>query len=183
MTLVDLLIPIGVASVALFFYSFLSWTVLPFHSSDWSDLENDDALRASVRGLKLAPGVYLFPRAKNHAAAKTPEFQAKYAEGPFGILTIMGPVNMGRNLLLTFLVFACATVLIAYLGSVTLPRGASFGKVMQTMATAGILTYCFSFLTNGIWFGGRGRAMLACLIDSLVFGLLTGLSFALLWPK
>lgn len=183
MTILDLLLPIGVASISLFVYSFLSWTVLPIHSSDWSDLDNDDALRGSVRGLKLPPGVYLFPRAKDHAAAKTPEFQAKYAEGPFGILTIMGPVNMARHLGLTFLVFACATVLIAYLGSVTLPRGASFGKVMQTMATAGILTYCFSFLPSGIWFGGRGRAMLACFIDGLVFGTLTGLSFAVLWPR
>lgn len=183
MTLLDLWLPILAGTVAAFIWSFLSWTVLPLHSNDWSDLDDDTPLRTAIRGLKLPPGTYLFPRAKNHAAAQTPEFKAKYAEGPFGIVTIMRPVNMGRNLLLTFLVFTCVSTLIAYLASVNLPRGAAFGKVLQTTATAGILAYCFSFLPNAIWFSGRGRAVLACFIDGLVFGTLTGVAFAALWPR
>ena len=182
MNLADLWLPIIASSLAAFIYSFLSWTVLPLHSADWSNLDDDEALRSAVRGLNLPPGTYLFPKAPSHAASKTPEFQAKYAQGPFGILTIMRPVNMARNLLLTLLVFAAVSLLIGYLASIGLPRGASFGKVMQTTTTAGILAYCFSFLPNAIWFSGRGRAVLACFIDGLIFGLLTGLCFSLLWP-
>jgi hypothetical protein len=96
---------------------------------------------------------------------------------------------MGRNMLLTLLVLFITSVLIAYLGWNALPHGTALGearpgfaKVMQVLGTAGVLAYCVAGLPNDIWFQRSAREIVMCLIDGIVFGLLTGAVFAWLWP-
>jgi hypothetical protein len=96
---------------------------------------------------------------------------------------------MGRSMLLTLLVMLVASTLIGYLGWHALPHGADagearpeFGKSMQVLGTAGILAYCIAGLPNDIWFQRSRREIATCLIDGVVFGLLTGAVFAWLWP-
>lgn len=180
--LTDLWLPIILTSVALFFCSFLFWAILPHHKDDYSAAPDEEAMRSAVRSLGLPPGRYMFPNCKDSKGMKDPELQRKMEEGPMGMLNIWPVPNMGKNMALTFLTFLAATKLIAYLARETIPNGAEFARVFQVVGTAGVLTWCFSFIANMIWFNGGARAIVMCIIDGLVYGLVTGAIFAFLWP-
>jgi hypothetical protein len=113
---------------------------------------------------------------------KDPELARKMEEGPMGIINVWPVPNMGKNMALTFLTFLAATTLIGYLARETIPNGAEFARVFQVVGTAGVLTWCFSFIANMIWFNGGARAIVMCFIDGLVYGLVTGAIFAFFWP-
>jgi hypothetical protein len=88
---------------------------------------------------------------------------------------------MGRNMLLSFLVFLVVSVFIGYLAAETLPAGAGAGRVFRITGTAGVLAYCFSWLPNAIWFSHSGASIRNNFFDSVLYGLVTGGVFALLW--
>lgn len=178
----QLWLPILVSAALAWIASAIMWMVLPHHRKDQIGLPNEQAFVDFVRSQGIPPGNYAFPHFADHKECRSPEAQQKWKEGPAGVLTIMGNFNMGRNLLLTFLVFVVAGVFIAYIGASALPRGASFGKVMQVLGTAGVCTYCFSFIPHMIWFNAYTRAIVACVFDGIVYGLITGAVFAWLWP-
>jgi hypothetical protein len=181
--LISLWIPILLAAVAVFVVSFVCWMVLPLHKHDFTPMADDGPLRSAVRGVGLKPGRYMFPFARDAASRKSKEFMAKYEEGPTGIITIFRPMNMGVNMLLTFAVFLAATFLIGYLLSITLQRGNDFWRVFQVATTIGVLTYSFSQVPYQIWYQATRANKIACFVEGVVYGITTGLVFALLWPK
>jgi len=180
--LTDLWLPIILTAVALFLCSFLAWAVLPHHKGDQSAPPDEEAMIKAVRGLGLKPGRYIFPFCQDGKQMKDPEFIRKMEEGPMGMINVWPKMNMGKNMAFTFLTFLAATVLIPYLARAVLPNGAEFGRVYQVVGTAGVLTWCFSFIPNMIWFNGGARAIVMCVIDGLVYGLVTGAIFAFCWP-
>lgn len=180
--LTALWLPILLSGVALFFCSFLAWAILPHHKDDYSAPPDEEAMRTAVRSLGLTPGRYLFPNCKNSKGMKDPELARKMEEGPMGVLNVWPVPSMGKNMALTFLTFLIASAFIGYLARETLPDGAQFGRVFQVVGTAGILTWCFSFIPNMIWFNGGIRATVMCIIDGVVYGLVSGAVFASLWP-
>jgi hypothetical protein len=104
-------------------------------------------------------------------------------EGPVGHLSVWPtPLTMGGKMVATFFVYLAVSTLIAYLTRVAIPGAASFSRVFQVAATAGILAYCFSFIPNAIWFGAYKRTIVATFIDGIVVGCLTGAIFAWRWP-
>lgn len=182
--LTSLWIPIIVAPVALWFYGALAWMALPHHRADFKKLPDDTKVMDFVRGLGVAPGTYGYPNFGSHSDAKNPEFKAKCDAGPMGTLSVWTKPNMGLNMVLNFLVNVVACFLIAYLVSAAgMPRGAGFGKVMQVVGTAGVLTFTFASLPGMIWFQANKPAIVSNVVDGVVMGLITGAVFALLWPK
>lgn len=179
----DLWLPILASAGAVWIASAVIWMVLPHHTKDFKPLPDESGFTAFLKVAALAPGMYAFPHCGDRSKAKDPEFEKRWKEGPTGFVSIWPPMNMGRNMVLTFLVYLAVSFLIAYLaGAADLARGAPFAKVMQVCGTAGVLAYCFAFIPNGIWFGQSGRAILMNFIDGIVFGLVTGAVFAALWP-
>jgi multisubunit Na+/H+ antiporter MnhB subunit len=118
-------------------------------------------------------------------AQKDHEFQKKWKTGPVGLVQIWKPdISMGKCMVLTFIVYLVIGVFIAYLAWAALPHaGVSFAQDFQITGTAGVLAYCFSFIPSHIWFQAYPRATAMCLIDGVVYGLLTGAIFAALWPS
>ncbi|HEY0351825.1 MAG TPA: hypothetical protein VGC48_06865, partial [Gemmatimonadales bacterium] len=57
----SLWLPILLASVLVFFVSFLVHMVLKYHKSDYSKLPNEDAVRAAIRSGNAAPAQYVIP--------------------------------------------------------------------------------------------------------------------------
>jgi hypothetical protein len=51
--------------------------------------------------------------------------------------------------------------------------------VFRFVGTAGIVAYCAGGIQNVIWFK---RRMITDLADGIVYGLITGVVFGLLWP-
>jgi hypothetical protein len=180
--LLSLWLPILLSTAAVWVAASIAWMALPHHKKHFVALPDEQALITHLRAARLAPGNYMFPHFGSHKEASTPEAKAKWKDGPVGNLTIMGPMNMGRNMALSGLVYLAVSFGVAYLGAVALPRGADFWRVMQVLGTAGVLGYTFAFWPSGIWFGVRLRSMLMMAIDGIVFGLITGAIFAAMWP-
>ena len=86
---------------------------------------------------------------------------------------------MGANIACTLAFFLIASFCIAYLATIGLRQESDFMDVFRFVGTAGILTFCAGGIPNRIWFK---RKMRGDLLDGLVYGLLTGLIFASLWP-
>jgi hypothetical protein len=182
MDFLSLWAPILLSAALVWIASAVMWMGMPHHKKDHIGLPNEQAFMDFVKSQNIPPGNYGFPNFGSHKECNTPEAKEKWKTGPIGLISVWGKFSMGRNMFLTFLVFLVASVLIGYLGSEVLPAGAGFGKVMRVIGTAGVLTYCFSFIPNMVWFGAYMRSIVACIFDGIVYGLITGAVFAWLWP-
>jgi hypothetical protein len=177
--LTALWMPIVLSAVVLFFASFVAWTVLPHHESDFRKAPNEEKLMATVRELNLPPGSYMFPWC-SHQEMKNPAMQERYKQGPRGKLVVWDMPNMGRNLLLTFLYFLIVATFTAYIGYTAMGSGVDFMRVFRIIGSIGVLVYASSGQLNAVWFP---RRTLMDFIDGIAYGILMGLTFALLWPQ
>lgn len=201
--LTHLWLPIILSAAAVWVASAIVWMALPHHKDDFSRPPDEAALIAFIKSSSIPAGNYGFPHCEHRSQMKDPEFQKRMSEGPMGVLSVWPKMNMGRNMLLSFVVYLVVSILIAYVGWAALPHGitkfppnpapgsggvltgdrASFGHIMQVLGTVGVLAYSFAFLPNGIWFGQYKRALLMNMIDGVAYGLITGAVFAALWPS
>ena len=182
-SLMSLWLPIVLSGVALFFASFIAWTKLPHHKSEWKGLPDELSVTGTLRSTNVPPGQYMFPHCPPEQM-QSEEFKRRAEAGPNGTLTIWpGRPNMGVNMLCTVLFFLIANFVIAYLAAMVLPPitppSDDRWRVFRFVGTAGVLTYGTANILNGIWFG---RKMVADIVDGIAYGLITGLIFALLWP-
>jgi hypothetical protein len=179
--LTALWLPIVLSALALFFASYLAWAVLPIHDDDFQALPDEAAVTGLARNIPA--GNYAFPHHQGFKSKRDPEYAKVWMAGPTGTLAVWPKINMGRNMVLTFLTMLVVSIIIAYLTWNTRPPGADFGAVLRVAGTAGILAWSFAFLPNDIWFNRPRRATIANIIEGIVYGLITGLIFALLWPS
>lgn len=177
-------LPILVSAAAVWVASAVIWMALPHHASDWKGLPDEAAFTSALKSLNLPTGVYGFPHCTARSQRNDPEFQKRWKEGPTGLLNLWpNNMSMGKNMVLSFLVYLVVSALIAYLGAAAeIPHGASFAKVFQILGTAGVLAYAFAMIPNGIWFNAGARAITMNFLDGVVYGLVTGAVFAWLWP-
>lgn len=182
--LTSLWLPILVSAAAVWVYSAISWMMLPHHRKDHVGLPDEDRFLAMLRELNLPPATYSFPHCGDHRQAKDPAFMEKWKTGPAGMLNVWRPnVSMGANMIKTFAVLLLISAMAAYLGWAAMGPGAPFGKVMQLLATAGVLAFTTASLPTAIWFQTSRNAVISCIIDGVVQGLILGAVFAWLWPK
>lgn len=178
--LMSLWLPIVLATVALFFASFLSWMVVQLHKDDWKKVAKEDDLMDAVRKCDLPVGSYMFPGCADAAEMKSETYAKKWEAGPCGILTIYPKVNMGKNLGLTFVYFLIINFCLAYLATLALKPGADFMAVFRFVTTAGLLTFLAAIVQHAIWFHNR---IVGHIIESLVYAAISGAIFAAMWPK
>jgi hypothetical protein len=172
-------LPILISGIVLFFVSWLAWMVIGHHKADWKTLPNEDQVASMIRGA-IEPGQYMFPNCPTPEEYKSEAFKEKMKTGPHGLLYVWRPdINMGVNMLLTWLLFTAISLVIAYLAGMVIEPGAARGFVFRFVATAAILVYATSGLLNAIWFR---RKIIGDVIDGIAYGLITGAIFAFLWP-
>lgn len=177
-------LPILLSASAVWIVSAIVWMALPHHKSDFIRLPDEDGFMDYIRKSGIKPGNYGFPDCHSSGAMKSEKVQKAWVEGPVGHLSIWKtPLTMGDKMLATFVVYLVVSILIAYLARIAIPGTASFAKVFQVTATAGILAYCFSSIPSGIWWGAYKRTIAANFIDGVVCGVITGAIFAWLWPR
>lgn len=184
--LLPLWLPILLSAAGVWIVSTIFGMPFLHHKNDWIGLRpaEEDAFMEFIRKSGIQPGNYLFPDFRDPKAMKSEKVSKALEEGPVGHLsTWPTPLTMGGKLAATLVVYLVVSTLIAYLTRVALPGAASFAKVFQVAATAGVLAYCFSFIPNAVWFGAYTRTIVASFIDGIVYGCMTGAIFAWFWPR
>ncbi len=183
--LVDLWLPILLSAVFVFVVSSIVHMALPIHKGDWKKLKNEDAVMDFLRGQGLVTGGYMFPCAGSMKECGTPEFMAKLKRGPAGHMTILPPggVNMGKSLIQWFLFCLVIGVVVAYIASITLGPAAPAKQVFRLTATAALLAYGLTNVTDSIWKGVSWTITVKFLFDGLLYALATGAAFMWFWPK
>ncbi|MCC5822182.1 MAG: hypothetical protein LAT64_14045 [Phycisphaerales bacterium] len=181
--LLSLWLPILVATVGVFFASFVFWAATPWHKPDIRPVPDLARADAALESLNLEPGHYYIPCTHDSKEMKSEAFQERYKRGPWATINVIGAQpNMGKNLGLSFLVTLVISAGIAFLAGSVLAPGAGSMKVFQVTCTAGVLAYTFGGVLNGVWFGKPAGWVVRDIIDAAVYAIITGAAFALLWP-
>jgi hypothetical protein len=185
MEILSLWLPILLSAVIVFFASSILHMVLKHHKSDYKMMPGEDQVMTEMRKHSPGVGTYMFPFMKDMSECKSPEYLAKYKQGPVGILTILpggDAPNMGRHLILWFIFCLIVSVFTAYICT-PLGAGAHYGLVFRWAGTAAILGYAVSNIPDSIWKGQSWSVTLKFMFDGVVYALLTAGTFGWLWPE
>lgn len=180
-----LLLPIALSAVFVFIASSVIHMVLRYHNRDYKKLPNEDAVAAAIRQGGGVPAQYVFPHCADHAQMNSPEMAKKFAEGPCGLLYLRQPgnVNMGAFLGKWFGYLLLVSFVVAYLARAELAPGSGFLPVFRLVGTATWLAYAFQGPADSIWKGKPWAVTGKEMFDGLVYALVTGCTFAWLWPS
>jgi len=184
-SLLQLWLPILLSAVSVFAASSLIHMVLKWHASDYNALKHEDEIRAAIRKANPAPGQYVLPHCADMKDMEKPELQAKYVEGPVGILVVSpnGLPAIGSALGKWFVFSALVAFMAAYLASRTLAPGTHYLQVFRVVGAASFLAYGFGSIPQAIWMGKPWSSVAKDLADALIYGLLSGGVFGWLWPR
>lgn len=184
-SLLSLWLPILLAAVFVFVASSLIHMVFKWHNSDYRQLPNEDAVREAIRRGDPAPGQYVLPYFGDMKAMQSPEAQQKFTEGPVAMvyLKAAGMPKMGPALLGWFFFSIVVSFAVAYLTSRTVAPGAPCLQVFRVAGTAAFLAYAGNAAQSAIWMGKPWRSAAKEMLDGLIYGLVTAIAFAWLWPR
>jgi hypothetical protein len=182
--LMSLWLPIVVAAVAVFVVSALAHMVLTYHRSDYRQLPKETDTLAALRLAGLSPGLYQFPWCPSPKEGGTPEMQAKFQQGPVGMLTVMppGPMAMGKYLGLWFGYTLVVSVVIAYIAGLSLAPGTDAMMVARVTGSIAVLIYVVANIVDSIWKGFPWGMTVKNMVDGVLYAAVTAAVFAWLWP-
>lgn len=183
-SVLHLWLPILVSAVGVFVASSLVHMVFKWHNSDYRKLPNEDAVAAALRAGSPPPGQYVLPYCTDMKQMQSPEFQQKYKDGPVGyvLLRAAGVPNMGKLLGQWFLLTLLVSVIAACVAASMMGAGAVGCTSFHAPALVAFAAYGCGSISDGIWKGHPWRAVAKDLLDALIYALVTGAIFALLWP-
>lgn len=180
----SLWLPVVASALAIWFTSAILHMVLRYHRADYKALPDEEAVRAALRKSALPPGVYPVPYCADGAQMKDPAMIQRYKDGPVALINVMasGAPNMGKTLGQWFVLIFLASLAVGYVARHALAPGASGMEVMCLTGTVAFAIFGFGYGTDSIWRAIPWSNSLRGLIDALVYGVVTGLVFRLLWP-
>jgi hypothetical protein len=180
----SLWLPVLASAVAVWLVSSILHMVLKYHRADYKQLPDEEAIAASIRQAGPGPGLYVFPHDADPSRMKDPAVLKRYEDGPVGMLTLMrpGPPAMGKYLLQWFLFCLLASFVTAYVARNTLTPGTDGLTVLRITGTVAFIAYGFGYFQDSIWKAIPWSNSLRGLIDAVIYGVVTGVIFRLLWP-
>ena len=185
--MVSLWLPIIAAAISVFIASSLVHMVLPYHRSDVKKLpvDKEDALLDAFARLGVAPDDYLVPHGGGPAGMRDPAFIAKSKKGP-RVFFSLGPGEapaMGPYLGLWFAYCVVVSAVVAYVVWRVWSPGTPFRPVFKLTSAIAALSYGAALPQLSIWYRRSWATTIKSLIDSLIYGLVTGAAFGWLWPQ
>ena len=177
--------PIVVSAVFVFIALMLIHGLFGWHRADMTAVPGESQVMELMRGLNVQPGDYRFPHGNTVAEMTAPEFVAKMNQGPVGILTVWpnGEINMGKLMGQWFIYSLFIGGVAAYVTGRTHAPGASFLEVFQVSGVVTFCCYVVAHWQNWIWWGKSTRFTVTHTLDGILFALITGATFAWLWPR
>jgi hypothetical protein len=106
-------------------------------------------------------------------------------KGPIAVIMVRTPglPNMGSFLGCWFLYLLFVSFAVAYVCGQTLRGGAPFLFVFKIAGVVAFAAYSFAQIPNAIWWGRPWKSAFKEVADGAVYALLTGATFASLWPR
>ena len=180
----SLWIPVIVSAVVVFVVSSILHMALKYHHADIKVLPNEDAVREVLGKASPAPGVYFTPYCADMKKMKEQAVKEKFEKGPVAMITFYpkGAPVLPKHLALWFAFSVFVSFVAAYVARHTLRPGADGMLVMRITGTVAFAGYGLSHLSDSIWKGQPWANTARALADGVIYALLTGLTFLLLWP-
>jgi hypothetical protein len=181
----QLVLPILLSAVLVFFASSLIHMVVKWHNPDYKKLPNEDEVRAVIRKGSPAPGQYIFPHCHDGKQMQAPETIKKFEEGPVGVMFVRpnGQVQLGPFLGKWIAYTIVVGFVVAYLAHATLTTGAPYLHVFQVVGASAWLAYSWQGPADSIWKGKPWVSTFREMVDGLIYASLTAGAFAWLWPR
>ena len=180
MDLLDLWLPILLSAVFVFIASSVIHIATPMHKKDYDKLPNEATVLEGIRGQGVQPGQYMFPHCAEMKEMGTPEMIEKLNQGPVGFINVMpnGPFNMTKSLTQWLIYSILIGVFVAYIATL----GGDAIPVFRLTSAAAILGYGTASIPESIWKGACWGVTAKFVIEGIIYGLVTGATFAWLWP-
>ena len=182
--LLYLWLPIVLSAVFVFLLSGLLHMALPWHKHDFKKLPNEDAVRDALRPFNVPPGDYMTPSCEN-GDYNSPEFKAKIDAGPNVVMTVMpsGQCSMAPMFIQWTIFLLLVGTFTAYIAVIALPGDAPARMVFRTVAAVSFLAYAAAQWPQSIWLRRSWSSTIKFTVDGLLYGLVTGATFAWFWPE
>ena len=132
-------LPILLSAVIVFVASSIMHMLLPYHQSDYQKLPDEDKVLATLGGLNLKRGLYIFPFC-THKEMKSPAVLEKFKQGPVGMMTIRptGMPAMGKFMVQWFVYCLVVGFFVAYLTGHTVASGETLSRSIPRRGHGGI---------------------------------------------
>jgi hypothetical protein len=185
-TLAALWLPILLSAVFVFLASSVIHMALQIHKADYKRLPNEEAALDALRKAGVSPGQFMFPcpASGKMKDCGSPEMVAKFQQGPVGTLVMRqnGMPTLGPALGQWFAFCLVVSVFVAYLTGLALAPGAAGMQVFRIAGAAAMLGHASTSVCDSIWKGVAWGTTLKFVFDGVVYALVTGATFAWLWP-
>jgi hypothetical protein len=178
-------LPILLSAVFVFLASFVLHMATPWHKGDYKSVAQEDQVTAALRPLAIPPGDYMVPRPKSMEQMRSPEFAEQLRQGPVLVMTVLpnGMTPMGSLLVKWFVYLLVVSFIAGGVASHVLPPGADFHVVLHTTGMTAFLGFALALWQMAIWYQRSLGTTVRSTIDGLIYGLITGATFAWLWPR
>lgn len=182
-SLAALWLPILLSAIGVFVVSSLVHMVFTYHRHDYDKLPNEDTFTAFLKEQKIEPGNYFFPHAMTAEERKKPEVVQMMTHGPAGSLTLMPGFQMGKSMITWIILCLVIEILVAYVATLCLGRGAEPMAVFRLTATVALLGFAGCAASDSIWMGRRWATSFRHIFDGLLYALVSSGIFVWLWPS
>lgn len=182
--MLSLWLPIVLSAVFVFVLSAVIHMALPWHKSDFKKMPDEDKVRAALRPFDVPPGDYMLPMCDG-GNYNSPEYQAKLAEGPNQIVTVLpkGCGAMGMTFVQWIVYLLAVGFLTAYVAHHAVPADASYRAVFRIVGAVAFLAHAAALWPQSIWYRRKWSTTVKSTIDGLLYALVTAGTFAWLWPR
>ena len=179
----SLWLPILLSAVGVFIASSIIHMALRYHQTDYKKAPTEDAIMDDLRKANLAPGDYLIPHPGGPEHMRSEEYKTKVNRGPVVMLTVMtGFFAMGKRFTQWFLYSLVVGFIAACVASPLLHPGAGHHVVFHTVGLVAFAAYGLALWPLSIWYNRSWATTIKSNVDALIYGVITGLIFAWLWP-
>ena len=183
-TIVQLWMPILVSAVLVFVASSLIHMVFKWHNADYKKLANEDDARIAIGASAPAPGQYILPHCADMKEMQGEAMKKKYVDGPIAFITLRknGPPSMGMPLSLWFVYSIAIATLAGALAMQAYTRTSDAQAAGHLVGMVSLMAYAGGSVQMGIWMGKPWGSVAKDVLDAVIYGTISALTFMWLWP-
>lgn len=161
-----------VGGLILFIWQFLSWTILPVHSSEMAYTDKQDEILVCLAASGIEDGTYFLPNlAPGYTSEEYKAYQENMEGNPWALIRYRteAHTNMPLNMIRALVVDVLAVFFLCYI--LTGIPDLSFQKAIISSVMVGLIGFFTISYLDSIWFESNA---VSYLLDSLVQWILVG---------